>query len=105
MANTIIKDPVLEPFYISKDQYCYTVMEVITPEEKNLGRFGNKGNKNEGKDYEKPLGHYSNLASALKKIAKSKLDKKPEYNSIKEYINTWNGEKLAMEELLNKIGI
>jgi hypothetical protein len=105
MANTIIKDPVLEPFYISKDQYCYTVMEVITPEEKNLGRFGNKGNKNEGKDYEKSLGHYGNLASALKKIAKSKLDVKLEYNSIKEYIDTWNKEKLAMEELLNKIGI
>ncbi len=105
MANTIIKDPVLNPFYLVKDQYCYTVMEVITPEAKNLGRFGNKGNKNEGKDYEKPLGHYGNLASALKKIAKSKLDVKSEYNSIKEYIDTWNEEKLAMEELLNKIGI
>ena len=105
MANTIIKDPVLIPYYIAKDQYCYTVIEVITPEEKNLGRFGNKGNKNEGKDYEKPLGHYSNLASALKKIAKSKLDKKLEYNSIMEYIKNWEDEKAAMEELLNKIGI
>ena len=105
MANTIIKDPVLEPFYISKDQYCYTVVEVITPDEKNLGRFGNKGNKNEGKDYEKSLGHYGNLAHALKSIAKHKLDKKPEYNSILEYINTWTEEKAAMKELLNKIGI
>ena len=48
MSNTIIKDPVLEPFYISKDQYCYTVMEVITPEEKNLGRFGRKGGNRRG---------------------------------------------------------
>ena len=47
MANTIIKDPVLLPYYISKDQYCYTVIEIITPDEKNLGRFGNKGNQNE----------------------------------------------------------
>ena len=105
MANTIIKDPVLEPFYLSKDQYCYTVMEVITPEEKNLGRFGNAGNKNEGKDYEKALTHHSTLAAALKKIAKMKLDTKLEYNSIMEYIKTWESEKLAMEELLNKIGI
>lgn len=105
MANTIIKDPVLLPYYISKDQYCYTVIEIITPDEKNLGRFGNKGNQNEGKDYEKPLGHYGNLANALKKIAKAKLDTKPEYNSILEYIKTWESEKLAMEELLNKIGI
>ena len=36
MSYTIIKDPVLEPFYISKDQYCYTVVEKITPDEKNL---------------------------------------------------------------------
>ena len=47
MSNTIIKDPVLEPFHLSKDQYCYTVVETITPEEKNLGRFGNKGNANQ----------------------------------------------------------
>jgi hypothetical protein len=105
MANTIIKDPVLLPYYLSKDQYCYTVIEIITPDEKNLGRFGNKGNKNEGKDYEKSLGHYSTVAAALKKIAKLKLDNKPEYNSILEYINKWEEEKLAMEELLNKIGI
>lgn len=105
MSNTIIKDPVLEPFHLSKDQYCYTVVETITPDEKNLGRFGNKGNKNEGKDYEKSLGHYGTLAHALKKIAKLKLDKKPEYDSILEYIKTWETEKLAMEELLNKIGI
>ena len=31
MNNTIIKDPNLEPFYISKDKYCYTVIELITP--------------------------------------------------------------------------
>tara|TARA_B110000858_G_scaffold69363_1_gene80616 strand:+ start:357 stop:674 length:318 start_codon:yes stop_codon:yes gene_type:complete len=105
MSNTIIKDPVLEPFHLSKDQYCYTVVETITPEEKNLGRFGNKGNANEGKDYEKSLGHYSTLAHALKSIAKSKLDKKSEYNSIIEYINTWKEEKEQMNELLNKIGL
>ena len=36
MRNTIIKDPVLEPFHLSKDQYCYTVVETITPDEKNI---------------------------------------------------------------------
>ena len=52
MSCTIIKDPAINPFFISKDQYCYTVMETITPDKKNLGRFGNKGNKNEGENYE-----------------------------------------------------
>lgn len=105
MANTIIKDPALGPFFISKDQYCYTVMEVITPDEKNIGKFKKKNNGNEGKDYEKPIGHYSSLASALKKIAKGKLDRKKEYSSIMSYIKEWEKEKEEMENLLNKIGI
>lgn len=102
---TIIKDEVLEPFHISKDQYCYTVVETITPEEKNLGRFGNKGNKNEGKNYEKPLGYYGNFADALKKIAKSKLEFKDEYDSVFEYIEEYNYQKEIINKLINKIEI
>lgn len=102
---TIIKDEVLEPFHISKDQYCYTVVETITPEEKNLGRFGKKGNKNEGKNYEKPLGHYVNLADALKKIAKSKLEFKDEYDSVFEYVKEYNYQKELINKLINKIEI
>ena len=57
MRNTIIKDPVLEPYHLSKDQYCYTLIETITPDEKNIGKFGKKDNGNQGKDYEKPIGY------------------------------------------------
>ena len=105
MANTTIKDPSIEPFYISKDQYCYTVVETITPDEKNIGKFGKKDNGNQGKDYEKPLGHYSSLGSALKKIAKSKLDLKTDYSTIMEYIGEWQRQQDDMEKLLNKIEI
>lgn len=105
MANTIIKDPALVPFFISKDQYCFTVMEVITPDEKNIGKFKKKDNGNEGKDYEKPIGHYSSLAAALKKIAKGKVDHKKEYSSIMSYIGEYNKQNEELENLLNKIGI
>ena len=105
MANTIIKDPTLEPFFISKDQYCFTVMEIITPEEKNIGKFKKKDNGNEGKNYEKPVGHYSNLSSALNKIAKSKVDYKDDYSSIMSYINEYKKERQLIEQLLNKIEI
>ena len=105
MANTIIKDPALDPFFISKDQYCFTVMEVITPDEKNIGKFKKKDNGNEGKDYEKPVGHYSSLAAALKKIAVGKIDHKKEYSSIMGYIEEYNKEKESIENLLNKIEI
>ena len=99
MSYTIIKDPAIEPFHISKDQYCYTVVETITPDTKNL----EKGVK--GKEYEKPLGHYGNLSAALKKIAKAKLDLKSEYSSVMGYIKEFEKQNQAMDELLNKIGI
>tara|TARA_R110000822_G_scaffold233595_1_gene364966 strand:+ start:256 stop:573 length:318 start_codon:yes stop_codon:yes gene_type:complete len=105
MRNTIIKDPALIPFHLSKDQYCYTVIETITPDEKNIGKFGKKDNGNQGKDYEKQLGYYSNLGSALKVIAKQKMNVKHEYSSILEYIKEWEYQKEEMEKLLTKIGI
>ena len=99
MSYTIIKDPAIEPFHISKDQYCYTVVQTVTPDPANL----EKGS--EGKNYEKPIGHYSNLSHALKKIAKSKLDLKEEYNSIMDYINEWQRQQDEMNKLLEKIGL
>lgn len=79
-----INDPLLEPYYISMDQYCYTLFEKITPE--------NEG----GKDYFKSTGHYSNIGACLEALAKRKVNNKS-YNSlcdfIKEYqeiINTLN---------------
>ncbi len=105
MRNTIIKDPAIHPFYLSKDQYCYTIMEVVTPDAKNLGRFGNKGNKNEGKDYEKALGHYSSLGAALNKVAKLKVDTQENYDSILEYIQQFEMQKDEMSKLLTKIRI
>ena len=99
MSYTIITDPVLEPFYLSKDQYCYTVYEKVTPDPANL----EKGSK--GKDYQKALGHYTKLSHALNFNAKAKLDCKSEYNSIKSYIQEWEKNKEAMENLLESLGL
>lgn len=96
---TIIKDPALEPFHISKDQYCYTVVETITPEAKNL----EEGSK--GKVYEKPLGHYGNLTAALKKIVKAKVELKEEYNSILEYIAEYDQQTKTINKLFNQLGV
>jgi len=103
--NTTIKDPVLEPFFITKDQHCYTVMESITPDEKNIGKFGKKDNGNQGKNYEKPLGHYGSIASALKKISQAKVDLKEEYSSIMEYLNEYNQQQEIINKTLNKVKI
>ncbi len=103
MRNTIIKDPILTPFHLSKDQYCYTLIETITPDEKNIGKFGKVDNGNQGQDYEKAIGYYTNLASALKKIAGLKLHNKQAYSSIKEYVKEWEYQKEEISKLLNKL--
>ena len=91
---TIIKDELLEPYFIGKDAYCYTAYEMITPQEKYL----DEGSL--GKNYEKPIGHYSNFGSALESIMKAQLNvKNKEYSSIQEYLNEWN----AIQEKLNQI--
>ena len=84
---TLITDPLIEPFYISKDQYCYTVLENITSSESN-------------NQYQKVLGRYSDLASCLKQIIQSKVDKKGDYLSIKSYINEWNETKNELKQML-----
>lgn len=91
-----ITDPKLEPYYIGKDSHCYTVYEVVTPQAKYL----EKGS--EGKDYEKPVAHYSNFSKALERVMKEQLSNKQEnFNSIQEYIDAWNEIKNELNEILN----
>lgn len=91
-----ITDSKMEPYYIGKDTYCYTVYEVVTPQEKYL----EKGS--EGKDYEKPVSHHSDFGSALKRVMKEKLNReKGHYTSIKEYIERWDKLRKELEEIIN----
>ena len=91
-----ITDLKLEPYYIGKDSHCYTVYEVVTPQAKYL----EKGS--EGKDYEKPVAHYSNFSKALERVMKEQLSNKQEnFNSIQEYIDAWNEIKNELNEILN----
>ena len=78
---TVISDPLMEPYYITKDDLCYTVNERITP---NKDHFRSKGN---GIEYAKPQGYYPNFDQALQKVATEKLHTKKEYNSLNEFLN------------------
>ena len=91
-----ITDPKMEPYYIGKDTYCYTVYEVVTPQEKYLEK------NSEGKDYEKPVSHHSDFGSALKRVMKEKLNReKGHYTSIKEYIERWDKLRKELKEIIN----
>ena len=91
-----ITDPKMNPYYIGKDSHCYTVYEVVTPQAKYL----EKGS--EGKDYEKPVAHYSNFSKALERVIKEKLNSGGgDFESIKDYIDEWNKIKDELSEILN----
>jgi uncharacterized protein YutD len=74
-----ITDPVMEPYFISMDDNCMTVNIKVIPD----ARYSDSG-----KEYTKVVGHYSNLGSALKSIAKDKVNSKS-YDSINSYITEY----------------
>lgn len=87
-----INDPVMEPYFISMDDNCMTVNIKVTPD----ARYSDSG-----KEYTKIVGHYSNLSSALKSIAKDKVNSKS-YDSIQSYINEY---QTVIDNLNNTIKI
>ena len=71
-----IKDPLIEPYYIQLDDYCYAVQKGITAEES-------------GKEYQQTLGYYTSLGNALEAIAKDEA-MSVSYDTIQDYINKYN---------------
>lgn len=74
-----ITDPAMEPYFISMDDNCMTVNVKVIPD----ARYTDSG-----KEYTKIIGHYSNLGTALRSIAKEKVNSKS-YDSLKTYINEY----------------
>jgi len=77
-----ITDPLLEPYFITKDEYSYTVKQNVTSD---ASHFRSKGN---AKTYEKSLYYFAKLEQALQKIAVLQVSNE-NYNSLEEYINDY----------------
>ena len=77
-----IQDPLLEPFFISKDDYCFTVKEMVTS---NPDHFRSN---NESKTYEKALYFFPTFEMALSKIAELKTEFK-DYATLESYIEDY----------------
>lgn len=86
-----IEDPLIEPFFIVKEKYCYTIYERRKPEG--------------GKEYNKALGHYalSNLGNVLKKLGEFKLGSSKSVYTLKEYIEENKRVNEETIELINKM--
>ena len=80
---TVISDPLMEPYYICKDDVCFTVNERIIPDGKHFR------SKNGGKEYAKPQGYYPEFGQAIKKISDELRHTKRKYDSLIEYIEEY----------------
>jgi hypothetical protein len=77
-----ITDPLLAPFFITKDEYSYTVKEMVTSD---ATHFRSKG---KSKTYEKSLFYYPEFEQAIAKIADLKTSKE-DFNSLSEYLESY----------------
>ena len=78
-----ITDPVLEPYYIQLDEYCYIAQK---------STFSDSG-----KEYQSTVGHYNSLGNCLKAIARDSINSKS-YESVKEYLKSFEQK---LEEIKN----
>jgi len=89
-GDTIIQDPVMEPFFIAKSQSGgYTVYERVIKGE----------NKTE---YIKTVCYPSNFGGALKTVAREILNGDPtkKVYTLKEYANRWESIKNSLTSVL-----
>tara|TARA_Y100000114_G_scaffold153062_1_gene172362 strand:- start:1606 stop:1926 length:321 start_codon:yes stop_codon:yes gene_type:complete len=80
---TVISDPLMEPYYICKDDVCFTVNERIIPDGKHFR------SKNGGKEYAKPQGYYPSFQQALEKVSQELMHTKRDYESLGQYLEEY----------------
>lgn len=87
-GDTVITDPVMEPFFIAKSQSGgYTVYERVTKGEKNT-------------EYIKTICYPSTFNSALKRVANEKLNNgESNIYNLKEYLTRWENIQKEMSML------
>jgi len=96
----IIKDPLMEPFYVRKDSNGFTLIEKV------ISTRGFAGKKATGKTVEKIVGYYTKFQNVLRVVSREKFYKnQSEFETITEYIDAWDEVKTGMELLLKKVEI
>lgn len=77
-----IRDSRLNPYFITKDEYSYTIKQMVTSDSSH---FRSKG---KSKTYEKSLYYVSNMGQALNKISQLKCDK-DDYNNLDDFLKKY----------------
>jgi|TARA_B110000977_G_scaffold59292_1_gene80495 hypothetical protein len=95
-SHTVIKDPLLEPYFVTIDENCCTVNETI---QKDSNHFRSKGTS--AKSYDKALTFHSDLGAALFAISRNlKHDK--ETRGLDELLDQFKTIELNLKQFINE---
>ena len=87
-SDTIIADPVMEPFFITRSpNNGYTVYERVI-----------KGDNDT--EYIKNVSYPSNFGNALQTVAREKLNEQGKTFSLKQYVDRWENVKDSLTSIL-----
>jgi hypothetical protein len=92
----ILKDPKLEPFFITVDDYCFTVKEIVSPDATHFKSNGKR------KEYERSLFYVPNLGMAISKIIDLKMGTE-DFKSLNEYLETYTIIKNEIKEYTHEL--
>lgn len=90
-----ITDPLLDPFFITKDEYSYTVKQNVTSD---ASHFRAKG---KAKTYEKSLYYYPTIEAALMRISELQANNK-DYHQLSEYIENYKQITLNLKQYVDE---
>jgi hypothetical protein len=91
-----ITDSNLEPFFITVDDYCYTVKERVSSD---ITHFKSNG---KARSYEKSLSYHPTLSRAIEQIAELKSGV-GNFHNLDDFLQKYNQIKNQIKEYANKI--
>lgn len=91
----LITDPLLEPFFITKDEYSFAIKQKVKSDSTH---FRSKGIN---KEYEKTICYHSTFAQTLTKIGKLKADLE-DHTSLQSYVDAYALAESQIQDFLNK---
>jgi len=92
-----ITDPLLEPFFITKDEYSFTVKQNVTSDASHF-----RAKKGTPKTYEKSLFFYADFTRAIEKIAQLKAET-DNFDSLEEYIKNYKSISINIKNYTDGI--
>lgn len=89
----MIKDPIIEPFFIDVEEDQFTLRETCTVE---------KGD-NAGNTYEMTRGYFTTLEACIKKIIRTKVARQDEVLTLEQFLDKLKTEYIKIDEILKKL--